>query len=252
MSQINVSANLGASSGATYQGPEGYTLLNTTFLPAWNNIDAIDPTRHFSYSRIRFFNASVFGTNDLFATMTQSVINQFLAIGEGTVVSTRMWKKDVVSVGIPTEICTPGFLPFGAGGQCVTIPVIGGTELASVEDCIFEVIYHNPVELVGVWAFLTIALFAISALLIADALTGGDLGLTDIIKSTIEGWTPGFVVPQATGSITTILVLAIGAVIAIAVAFPNVGTSVQQQIRTPIGTTTIGASPRASSSGSRR
>lgn len=249
MSQINLSSQLlvGFSDPFILEGPGvDYTLVETKFFDSWNNIAGIDPAGNFNFANMTFYTADLLDPPSFVQYMETQIAEKFAQALEGTPMALRLWHKEVFSVGTPDHIHIPDFIPFGIGGTDVGLGILGGVELVSAHEWVIQLIYHNVIELAGVWAFMFAILLVIGFIVIWYSINGGSLHLDPHIGELIKAITPA----GAAGAFGQVALIGLGLVIAVGVLFPQISTNLGTSlgvgpVSTQIGLGTGGRAPAA-------
>lgn len=210
-------------------GPLGtdWELLQTQFLSAWDS--APDGTYQWVADRFTTANFGDVDFSSVGANLEQGFANQ----GEGTPLAFRLWHHTILDVAVPMTYTLPDFIPFGLGGTH-DIPLIGGQQIASLHEWEFQIIYHNAIPALVVVALILLAL-GIAAIVLVSYMSQGDVPLTTAVKQFVQQFTPATIA----SSITTVLVLGIGMIVALSIAVPQLSTSLSAGVKA--GPLTVGA-----------
>lgn len=199
--------------GFNWQRIKGY------FWPAW--FDA--PDGQYDFVEITWFTAGSFGIN--INSVASSIAQTFANYGEGTPLAMQLFHRQVFDVDVPDQYCLPAELPFGVGG-CHDIPIIGGQNIVSGDEWHLQVIYHNPLPAIIVIAGVIVALVA--SVVVIDRITHGQFQLTRSFLELLEQLTPA----GEAKAITSVIFVAVGAIVGLALLFPKLGGQIGGAFRT--------------------
>src|SRR3990167_9482173 len=175
--------------------PSGYSRWRTMFYPGWQSASG-----QVDWAEFRFFTTDFFGLGGISSQWFTDLGQRFAAAGEGEPLAMRIFERDLFDVIVPDHFCLPSIL----GGDCIDTPWIGGQNVASGKQYVVQVIYHNAIQLAGVWAFLVIFLGFIAVAYVVESMTGGSVNLSAGVKEGLEAL--GDAVGQGLGGVAWLFI----------------------------------------------
>lgn len=225
-----------------------FDIVSTKFYPAWNSIH----NEEVDWAQVKWFSprSSFLPFQTITNNFYQGLAQHFADAGEGSPLAVRLYHREIFDVEVPDEFTIPSFIPW-VGGNTYSVPVVGGTTVVAGDEWYMQIIYHNPIALAGVWAFLVILLGVIVVIYVIESLSGGKVAVTEGVKQFIEELAA---IPKETaGAITTVLLLGIALFAVVGWVAPHIATSASTAVRAgPVTTTIGGSSGRGGGSAPRR